>query len=70
MSASSYELVQAIRGPILLITAGLLFTEDYFGQYPFYKTWPVLLIVYGLMKLLAHAIAPQQSPRTRAGGSV
>jgi hypothetical protein len=71
MSASSYDLVRAIRGPVLLIAAGLLFTEDYFGQYPFYKTWPVLLIVYGLMKLLAHAIAPRESPRqTPAGGSV
>lgn len=71
MNASSSELIRAIRGPILLITVGLLFSEDHFGQYPFYQTWPVLLIVLGLLKLLAHGAAPHESPHTPpAGGSV
>ncbi len=70
MNASSFELIRAIRGPVLLITAGLLFSEDYFGQFPFYKTWPVLLIVYGLMRLLAHVVVPHGAPHTPAGGAV
>jgi hypothetical protein len=70
MNGSSSELIRAIRGPILLIALGLLFTEDYFGQYPFHRTWPVLLIVYGLLKLLAHVIASHDSPHTPAGGPI
>jgi len=44
--------LRAIRGPLLLITLGLLFTADYFYGYPFHRTWPVLLIIFGLLKLL------------------
>jgi hypothetical protein len=42
----------AIRGPITLITIGTLFAMDHFTAYGFGRTWPVLLIVIGLMSLL------------------
>jgi len=48
----SAELIRAIRGPVLLITLGALLTADRFSGVPFTKTWPVLLIVLGVMKLL------------------
>ncbi len=67
MRATSVELIRAVRGPILLIVLGLLFVGQYWGQWPFYKTWPVLLIAYGLLKLLEH-LAPEN--RTPAGGSI
>lgn len=67
MRVTSAELIRAIRGPLLLIVLGLLFVGDYFGPYPFYKTWPVLLIVYGLLKLVERLV-PQAS--TPVGGSV
>jgi hypothetical protein len=68
MRTSSQDLIRAVRGPILLIVLGLLFVADYFGgQYPFYRTWPVLLIVYGVLKLLEHLMPGGQAP---AGGSV
>lgn len=41
----------AIRGPILLITLGVLLAVDQFGVYSFGRTWPVLLIVFGIFKL-------------------
>ena len=41
----------AIRGPILLITLGTLLAIDQFGAYSFGRTWPVLLIVFGIFKL-------------------
>jgi len=41
----------AIRGPILLITLGALLAMDQFGAYSFGRTWPVLLIVFGIFKL-------------------
>jgi hypothetical protein len=47
----SAYLVQAIRGPVILITIGVLFAFDRFTQFRFSQTWPVLLIVIGLLKL-------------------
>jgi hypothetical protein len=67
MRARSVDILHAVRGPILLIVLGLLFVAEYWGPYPFYKTWPVLLIVYGVLKLAEH-LAPDS--RTPAGGSL
>jgi hypothetical protein len=53
------NLARAIRGPIILITLGILFAIDHFGSFSFGRTWPVLIIVIGLMKLIERADAPQ-----------
>jgi EamA domain-containing membrane protein RarD len=48
----------AIRGPILMITLGVLLAIDQFGAnsaLSFTRTWPVLLIVFGLFKLAERA---------------
>jgi hypothetical protein len=50
-------MICAIRGPIMLITLGVLFLADYFTPYPFYKTFPVLLIVFGFLKLLERMVS-------------
>jgi len=62
----SAELIRAIRGPILLIVLGALLTADRFSGVPVTKTWPVLLIVLGVMKLLERT-APAGPPA--AGGA-
>jgi hypothetical protein len=49
--------IQAIRGPIMLITLGALVAIDYAGIYGFWRTWPILIIVFGLLKLLERASA-------------
>jgi hypothetical protein len=49
------SLVRAIRGPIMLITIGTLFAIDHFGPYSFSNTWPAVLIIIGLLKLLERA---------------
>jgi len=59
MSSDKAALLRAVRGPVLLITLGLLFTADYFYGYAFHRTWPVLLIVFGIMKLLERMGARQ-----------
>ncbi|MFL6414908.1 MAG: hypothetical protein ACJ74Y_04465 [Bryobacteraceae bacterium] len=43
---------QATRGPILLITLGILFAIHQAGGFPIYRTWPLLIIVVGVMKLM------------------
>jgi len=50
--------IRAIRGPIILITVGVLFALQSFNIYGFDQTWPVLLIVIGLLSLLGRS-APQ-----------
>jgi hypothetical protein len=53
MNVPSSDLIQAIRGPIMLITLGVLVALDYFLGISFTeRTWPLLLIVFGLLKLL------------------
>lgn len=51
MTGQSLCLVRAIRGPVILITVGVLFAFDKFTEFRFSQTWPVLLIVVGLLSL-------------------
>ncbi len=51
MNEQSLCLVRAIRGPIILITVGVLSAFDKFTEFRFSQTWPVLLIVLGLLRL-------------------
>lgn len=52
---SSY--IRALRGPVLLMALGGLLVVDQSGSYPFWRTWPVLLVVMGLMILAEKSIA-------------
>jgi hypothetical protein len=52
MNEQSQYLMRAITGPVVLITVGVLFTIDRFTEFSFRQTWPILLIVIGLLKLL------------------
>ena len=52
MNDQSQYLLQSIKGPVIMITIGVLFAADRFTDYHFHQTWPVLLIVIGLMQLL------------------
>jgi len=54
--------LQAIRGPLMLITLGALVAVDYAGVYGFWRTWPILIIVFGLLKLLERASAKPAPP--------
>ena len=50
--------VGAIRGPVLLILLGILMAIDQMGSYSFGRTWPALLIVFGVFKLAERSGAP------------
>jgi hypothetical protein len=52
--------LRAVRGPILLIALGVLFVCDQqSSSLPFYRTWPVLLILFGVFRLAERMAAPQ-----------
>ena len=58
----TFEIVRAVRGPVLLITLGALFAIDQNGAVSFGRTWPILFIVYGLLKLFERLVAPPLPP--------
>jgi hypothetical protein len=69
MSANDANLLRAIRWPVTLITLGTLFALNNFTNYGFNQTWPVLLIVFGLLSLLGRtaAVTPPGPPPSGAG---
>ena len=56
------NLLGAIRGPILLITVGVLFALDHNGGFGFRQSWPVLLVVAGILKLLERSTQSAPPP--------
>jgi hypothetical protein len=58
---------QAIRGPILLITIGVLFAMHQAGVLHFSRTWPLIIIVIGVLKLIER-MAMLQPSVPAAGG--
>jgi hypothetical protein len=68
MNANDANLLRAIRWPVTLITLGALFALNNFTIYGFNQTWPVLLIVFGLLSLLGRTtrVAPPGVPPSGA----
>lgn len=66
MMNNSYSVIRAIRGPITLITLGVLFALQNFTRFGFDQTWPVLLIVFGLLSLMQRGAAPSVPPPAMA----
>jgi hypothetical protein len=62
MNGSNPSIVRAIRGPIILITLGLLFALNNFTRYTFDQTWPVLLIIFGLLSIVRRGVESVTSP--------
>jgi cell wall-active antibiotic response 4TMS protein YvqF len=54
--------LHAIRGPLTLITLGVLFALNNFTPYRFSETWPVLLIVFGALSLVARGSGAPAPP--------
>ena len=67
MNEYSAHLVRAVRGPILLITIGTLFAFDRFTEFRFSQTWPVLLIVFGVLSLLRRGLERPVPPPEGVG---
>jgi len=68
-SVNAANIIQAARGPILLITVGVLMVVDYNTPFSFGRTWPALIIVFGILKLLERMAGPAQAPSYAAAPS-
>jgi hypothetical protein len=62
------SLIQAVRGPIMLIALGGLVEIDYLGIYGFSRTWPILIILFGILKLLEKMVGPVSYPDAGPSG--
>lgn len=49
---TSDSVMNAIRGPVMLIALGILLTLDQTDRLSFGRTWPILLILFGAFKLV------------------
>jgi len=65
------NLIQSVRGPLILMTLGILFAIDHFGRFSFSSTWPLLVIVFGVLKLAERAALPADTrpPAANPGGN-
>ena len=52
------RLVCSLRAPVVLFTVGVLWAMAEFGSLYFHQTWPVIVIVLGLMMLLERSVGP------------
>lgn len=68
MSNRAALYIQAIRGPVVLITVGILFAIHQAGILSFSRTWPLIIIVIGCMKLLERMVTPPQPPAAAQAG--
>lgn len=62
VNVRAHLLAQAVRGPVLLITVGILFAMHQAGVASFARTWPLIVIVLGVMKLIERMVAPPGPP--------
>jgi len=62
MNGRGVLLAQAARGPVMMITIGVLFALHQAGVLSFGRTWPLILIVLGIMKLIERTAGPVQPP--------
>jgi uncharacterized membrane protein len=67
MNSRAALFAQAIRGPIVLIVIGVLFAIHQAGILSFSRTWPLLIIVIGIIKLIERLYVPRP-PFPPAGG--
>ena len=51
MNLDNPALLCAIQGPVLMITVGSLFALDQNGILNFRQSWPIILIVVGVLQL-------------------
>ena len=70
MNVNEANLLRAIRWPITLIMLGVLFALNNFTDFGFHQTWPVLLIVFGLLSLLGRSVTGSTGvpPANSTGG--
>ena len=64
---NQFLLLRRLRGPLILVTIGVMALLDQYDVLSFGKSWPLILIVIGIL-MLAERIALTQMPPPSPGG--
>jgi hypothetical protein len=59
---NQYLFLRRMRGPIILLTFGITAILDEYAGIGYAHSWPLYLIVWGLLKLAENAILAQHPP--------
>lgn len=62
MNSKAGLIARACRGPVLLICIGVLFALHQQAGVSFERTWPLLIIALGVLKLLERVTTPSLPP--------
>jgi hypothetical protein len=60
------SIITAIRGPIMLMAIGALFAADQMDRMSITRSWPALLILFGVLKLLEFVSGRQRIGETQS----
>jgi hypothetical protein len=64
---NQYLFLRRMRGPIILLTIGITAILDEYAGISYAHSWPLYIIVWGLLKLAENAILAQNPPAPGAG---
>jgi hypothetical protein len=59
---NQYLFLRRMRGPIILLTFGITAILDEYAGIGYGRSWPLYIIVWGLLKLAENAILAQNPP--------
>ncbi len=59
---NQYLFLRRMRGPIILLTFGITAILDEYSGIGYGRSWPLYIIVWGLLKLAENAILAQNPP--------
>jgi hypothetical protein len=63
---NQYLFLRRMRGPIILLTFGITAILDEYAGISYGHSWPLYIIVWGLLKLAENAILAQNPPAAPA----
>jgi hypothetical protein len=63
---NQYLFLRRMRGPIILLTFGITAILDEYAGISYGHSWPLYIIVWGLLKLAENAILAQNTPAAPA----
>jgi hypothetical protein len=64
---NQYLFLRRMRGPIILLTFGITAILDEYAGISYAHSWPLYIIVWGLLKLAENAILAQNPPVAGTG---
>jgi hypothetical protein len=64
---NQYLFLRRMRGPIILLTFGITAILDEYAGISYAHSWPLYIIVWGLLKLAENAILAQNPPAPGMG---